>query len=98
MRDAVVFGGSHRQESHYPCALWTSSAISTLHLARESGGAIPLTRGESALPSDFVAWPGRVISRDALLDAFAKRRFEPFDRSVDELEDCAARSIQKIRA
>ena len=40
-------------------------------LARESGEAIPLTRGERALLRMFVARPGRVISRDALLDAFA---------------------------
>ena len=33
----------------------------------------------------FVTRPGRVISRDTLLDAFTKRRFEPFDRSIDVL-------------
>jgi Transcriptional regulatory protein, C terminal len=36
-------------------------------------------------PPWSVARPGRVISRDALLDAFAGRHFEPFDRSVDVL-------------
>ena len=33
----------------------------------------------------FVTRPGRVISRDTLLDAFTARRFEPFDRSIDVL-------------
>ncbi len=63
-------------------------------LARESGEAIPLTRGEFALLRMFVARPGRVISRDALLDAFAKRRFESFDRSVDVLIGRLRRKIE----
>jgi TolB-like protein/DNA-binding winged helix-turn-helix (wHTH) protein/Flp pilus assembly protein TadD len=54
-------------------------------LARDSGEAIALTRGEFALLRLFVTRPGRVISRDTLLDAFTKRRFEPFDRSIDVL-------------
>jgi DNA-binding response OmpR family regulator len=52
-------------------------------LARESGEAIPLTRGEFALLRVFVARPGRVLSRDMVLNALGDRRFEPFDRSVD---------------
>ena len=54
-------------------------------LARESGEAIRLTRGEFALLRMFVGRPGQVIGRDALLDAFTNRRFESFDRSVDVL-------------
>jgi TolB-like protein/DNA-binding winged helix-turn-helix (wHTH) protein/Flp pilus assembly protein TadD len=54
-------------------------------LARDSGEAIALTRGEFALLRMFVTRPGRFISRDTLLDAFTKRRFEPFDRSIDVL-------------
>jgi TolB-like protein/DNA-binding winged helix-turn-helix (wHTH) protein len=52
-------------------------------LQRESGEAIPLTHGEFALLRAFVARPGRVLSRDTLLNALGARRFEPFDRSVD---------------
>jgi adenylate cyclase len=63
-------------------------------LARESGEAIPLTRGEFALMRAFVTRPGRVISRDALLDARASRRFEPFDRSVDVLVGRLRRKIE----
>jgi len=52
-------------------------------LQRESGEAIPLTRGEFALLREFVRRPGRVLSRDFLLDAMVGRRNVPFDRSVD---------------
>jgi TolB-like protein/DNA-binding winged helix-turn-helix (wHTH) protein len=54
-------------------------------LARDSGEAIRLTRGEFALLRMFVGRPGQVIGRDALLDTFTDRRFESFDRSVDVL-------------
>ena len=43
----------------------------------------------------FVASPGRVMSRDTLLDAFTDRRFEPFDRSIDVL---VGRLRKKIEA
>jgi adenylate cyclase len=52
-------------------------------LKRESGEAIALTRGEFALLREFVRRPGRVLSRDVLLDAMVGRRNTPFDRSVD---------------
>ena len=52
-------------------------------LNRESGEAIALTRGEFALLREFVRRPGRVLSRDFLLDAAVGRRNVPFDRSVD---------------
>ena len=52
-------------------------------LKRESGEAIALTRGEFALLREFARRPGRVLSRDFLLDAAVGRRNAPFDRSVD---------------
>jgi TolB-like protein/DNA-binding winged helix-turn-helix (wHTH) protein len=63
-------------------------------LARESGEAIPLTRGEFALLRVFVTRPGRVLSRDTLLDALTNRRFQPFDRSVDVLVGKLRRKIE----
>jgi TolB-like protein/DNA-binding winged helix-turn-helix (wHTH) protein len=60
-------------------------SLDTCVLARDSGEAIRLTRGEFALLRMFVGRPGQVIGRDALLDAFTNRRFESFDRSVDVL-------------
>jgi TolB-like protein/DNA-binding winged helix-turn-helix (wHTH) protein len=64
-------------------------------LARESGDPISLTRGEFAVLRVFVTRPGRVISRDTLLDAFTDRRFEPYDRSIDVL---VGRLRKKIEA
>jgi len=63
-------------------------------LAGESGEAIALTRSEFAVLRMFVARPGRVIGRDTLLDVFADRRFEPFDRSVDVLIGKLRRKIE----
>jgi adenylate cyclase len=63
-------------------------------LSRHSGEAIPLTRGEFAVLRMFVAKAGRVISRDTLLDAFANRHFEPFDRSVDVLIGKLRRKVE----
>jgi len=63
-------------------------------LARESGEAIELTRGEFALLRFFVTHPRRVLSRDMLLDATAGRRFEPFDRSVDVMVGRLRRKIE----
>ena len=63
-------------------------------LARESGEPVALTRGEFALLRVFVARPGRVLSRDALLDALTSRRFEPFDRSIDVMVGKLRRKIE----
>jgi TolB-like protein/DNA-binding winged helix-turn-helix (wHTH) protein len=63
-------------------------------LARESGERIPLTRGELALLRVFVTRPGRVLSRDTLLNALANRRLQPFDRSVDVLVGKLRRKIE----
>jgi adenylate cyclase len=63
-------------------------------LVRETGEAVALTRGEFALLRVFVTRPGRVLSRDALLDALANRRFEPFDRSVDVMVGKLRRKIE----
>jgi TolB-like protein/thioredoxin-like negative regulator of GroEL len=63
-------------------------------LSRESGEAIPLTRGELALLRFFATHPGRVLSRDTLLDATAGRRFGPFDRSVDVMVGRLRRKIE----
>jgi adenylate cyclase len=49
------------------------------------GSEVPLTRSEFALLVAFVHSPGRVLSRDQLLDAVVGRRAEPFDRSIDVL-------------
>ena len=63
-------------------------------LAREFGETIALTRGEFALLRAFISRPGRVLSRDALLDATFHRQFEPFDRSIDVLVGRLRRKIE----
>jgi TolB-like protein/DNA-binding winged helix-turn-helix (wHTH) protein len=97
MRDA---SGSHGVEPSRDAASVMRFAglvhdLDACTLARDSGEAIPLTRGEFALLRMFVTRPRRVISRDTLLDAFTNRRFEPFDRSIDVL---VGRLRKKIEA
>jgi adenylate cyclase len=53
-----------------------------------------LTRGEFALLREFVRRPGRVLSRDLLLDAMSGRRNVPFDRSVDVMVGRLRRKIE----
>ena len=63
-------------------------------LVRESGEAIPLTRGEFALLRILASRAGRVVSREALLGAVSNRNLEPFDRSVDALVCRLRRKIE----
>ena len=68
--------------------------LSACTLVRESGEAIPLTRGEFRLLRLFVSRPGRVLSRDAILEAVANRPLELFDRSADALVGRLRRKIE----
>jgi len=68
--------------------------IGACTLVRESGEAIPLTRGEFRLLRLFVSRSGRVLSRDAILEAVANRPLELFDRSVDALVGRLRRKIE----
>ncbi|HEY2255400.1 MAG TPA: response regulator transcription factor [Variovorax sp.] len=47
------------------------------------GAAMPLTTGEFNLLLAFARHPGRVLSRDFLLDATRGREATPFDRTID---------------
>ena len=86
---------SPRDKTQRRCGSQGSSLSSTPARSPATlGERIGLTRGEFALLRMFVGRPGRVISRDALLDAFANRRFEPFDRSVDVLIGKLRRKIE----
>ena len=58
------------------------------------GNEVPLTRCEFALLVAFVRHPGRVLSRDQLIDATTGRRSEPYDRSVDVLVGRLRRKIE----
>jgi TolB-like protein/DNA-binding winged helix-turn-helix (wHTH) protein len=87
MRDALEFDGV-KPSPELTLPVRFAGLVLSLDgcmLRRDSGDAIPLTRGEFALLRIFATRPGRVLSRDTLLNAFADRRFEPFDRSIDVL-------------
>ena len=58
------------------------------------GGDIALTHSEFALLREFVRHPGRVLSRDYLLDALVGKRAGPFDRGVDVLVGRLRRKIE----
>jgi TolB-like protein len=96
MRDVLEFGGARSLPEVTLPVRFAGLVVSldAYTLARDSGETIPLTRGEFALLRMFVTRPGRVISRDTLLDAFTNRRFEPFDRSIDVLVGRLRRKIE----
>ena len=58
---------------------------STRHVARDAGGTIDLTGAEFQLLRVFLDRPGRILSRDQLLDLTQGREAGPFDRSIDVL-------------
>lgn len=61
---------------------WTLEA-GTRSLRRGDEAPRPLTTGEYRLLHALVSAPGRVLSRDQLLDLTSDRGSEPFDRSID---------------
>jgi two-component system OmpR family response regulator len=52
-------------------------------LVNAQGQDVPLTSGEFDLLCTFAQHPGRVLSRDFLLDATRGREAAPFDRTID---------------
>jgi adenylate cyclase len=96
MRDAPE--SSRLEQSHEAPSLVRFARfildLDALTLSRETGEAVALTHGEFALLRVFVTRPGRVLSREALLDALASRRFEPFDRSIDVMVGKLRRKIE----
>jgi len=52
-------------------------------LQSADGVMVPLSGGEYDLLAVFVTHPGRVLSRDQLLDMARGREAQPFDRSID---------------
>jgi DNA-binding response OmpR family regulator len=64
-------------------------------LAAADGEPTPLTTAEFNMLAEFVANPGRVLTRDHLLSAVYKREWEPFDRSIDVLVTRLRRKLEK---
>jgi len=52
-------------------------------LAGDDGVAVPLSQGEFLLLSAFLDHPGRVLTREQLLDLTRGRAAGPFDRAID---------------
>lgn len=93
MRDGANVGGDLASE------LWRFEGF-TLDLAGRtlrdfSGNDVPLWRSELALLTAFLRAPGRVLSREQLLDVVSgRRRAEGFDRSIDVLVGRLRRKIE----
>jgi two-component system OmpR family response regulator len=65
----------------------------TLTSAR--GKAVPLTTAEFQLLAAFVANPNQVLERDRLLELVAGRRWQPFDRTIDQHISRVRRKIER---
>jgi TolB-like protein/DNA-binding winged helix-turn-helix (wHTH) protein/Flp pilus assembly protein TadD len=63
-------------------------------LSTADGGEVALTHNEFVALREFVSHPGRVLSRDYLLDALVGKRAGPFDRGVDVLVGRLRRKIE----
>jgi two-component system OmpR family response regulator len=59
--------------------------VATRAVTRADGSAVDLTGAEFDLLRAFVERPGRVLSRDQLMDLTRGREAGPFDRSIDVL-------------
>ncbi|MBF0417096.1 MAG: response regulator [Magnetococcales bacterium] len=64
-------------------------------LTSPAGDVVPLTNGEYQLLSVFVRRPGRVFTRDQLLEAVSSRDWMPNDRTIDVLVNRLRRKINE---
>jgi two-component system OmpR family response regulator len=53
-------------------------------LTSPRGKAVPLTTAEYQLLEAFVANPNQVLGRDRLLQLVAGRKWQPYDRAIDQ--------------
>lgn len=73
---------THELESCVTFAGWRLD-IEERRLRDPTGQAVVLSEGEHALLAAFVDRPGRVLSRDLLLDLARGSDAEPYDRAID---------------
>jgi DNA-binding response OmpR family regulator len=64
------------------------------NLARSGGGSVPLTSAEFDLLLALVRGAGEVMSRERLIAATKRRRFESMDRTIDTLVRRLRRKIE----
>lgn len=72
---------------------WTLD-LDMRRLVSETGEDVRLTRGEFELLAALTAHPGRVLTRDNLLDYLNHREWDPSDRTVDVLIGRLRRKIE----
>lgn len=77
---APVDGGIETDKVRF--AGWTFHPVAR-ELTDPSGASVVLSGGEYELLQAFVTHPGRVLSRDQLLDIARGREAQPFDRAID---------------
>lgn len=72
---------------------WTLS-LDMRRLASPTGEDVHLTRGEFELLATLASHPGRVLTRDNLLDHMNSREWDPSDRTIDVLIGRLRRKIE----
>ena len=80
---------------HYHFAGWSFDCGARRLLDRD-GAEVSLTTGEFDLLRVFVRHPGRVLSRDFLLENTRGREATPFDRAVDVLVGRLRKKIEPL--
>jgi two-component system OmpR family response regulator len=68
----------------------------TRRVSASDGNEVPLTSAEFELLLAFLERPGRVLSRDQLLDITQGRESAPFDRSIDVLVSRLRRKLGDV--
>lgn len=71
-----------REKTGYRFAGWNLD-VTARQLLSPDGVVVPLSGGEFKLMQLFLDHPGRVLSRDTLMDWMQGRENMPFDRSID---------------
>jgi DNA-binding response OmpR family regulator len=64
-------------------------------LTSPQGKSVPLTTAEFQLLEAFVTHPNQVLGRDQLLQLVARRRWNPFDRTIDQHISRVRRKIEQ---
>ena len=77
-----VIAGPLSVRNPFRFAGWTLDTAAR-NLSNPQGCEVPLTGGEFGLLSTFALHPGRVLSRDFLLEQTRGREAGPFDRTID---------------
>ncbi|GGF59172.1 DNA-binding response regulator [Azorhizobium oxalatiphilum] len=94
---AVLRRATDREElaapgNSYKFATFTADQ-GTRRVTTEAGEEVPLTSAEFDLLMAFLERPGRILSRDQLLDITQGREAGPFDRSIDVLVSRVRRKL-----